>query len=220
MTSSDHKSYLTDCISIECINYLITILPKVDTSLFNKWIKGLSDPLDEQSKIRAYELYDNNLLNDIEIGTIEGLKQIHGYLFDGLYTHAGKIRDRNISKDGFIFANYQYFDEILKNIENMKDDTVNDIIDKYVELNIAHPFLEGNGRAGRIWINQLLINRVNKAVDWQKISKEDYLYAMRKSPTDTNKIKRLIKSALTDNYDSKSFFMKGIDYSYYYEDVD
>lgn len=219
ISSTDGKRYNTDCLSYEGIKQLISYMPKNNQKLFWDWISGMSSPLDEQSKLKAYELYDSDLLEEIEIGTINGLKQIHGFLFEGLYDFAGKIRDKNISKKGFSFANWMYFDEIFKEIESMPDKTADEIIDKYIELNIAHPFMEGNGRATRIWLDLLLKDRIGKCVDWQKIDKQSYLKAMEKSVIDSSNIKSLIKKALTDRINDRTVYLKGIDYSYYYEEI-
>ena len=219
ISSTDGKRYNTDCLSYEGIKQLISYMPKNNQKLFWDWISGMSSPLDEQSKLKAYELYDSDLLEEIEIGTINGLKQIHGFLFEGLYDFAGKIRDKNISKKGFSFANWMYFDEIFKEIESTSDKTADEIIDKYIELNIAHPFMEGNGRATRIWLDLLLKDRIGKCVDWQKIDKQSYLKAMEKSVIDSSNIKSLIKKALTDRINDRTVYLKGIDYSYYYEEI-
>jgi cell filamentation protein len=180
----------------------------------------MSDPIDEQSKKKAYELYENSILETTEIGTIKGLQQIHAYLFEGLYDFAGKIRTKNISKGGFAFANCLYFHDIFSQIEKMPESNADEIIDKYIETNIAHPFMEGNGRATRIWLDCILKFRSGKCVDWQLIDKKDYLSAMEKSPVDPQPIKELIKGALTDQIDDREIFMKGIDYSYYYETIE
>lgn len=219
ISSTDGKRYNTDCLSYEGIKQLISYMPKNNQKLFWDWISGMSSPLDELSKLKAYELYDSDLLEEIEIGTINGLKQIHGFLFEGLYDFAGKIRDKNISKKGFSFANWMYFDEIFKDIESMPDKTADEIINKYIELNIAHPFMEGNGRATRIWLDLLLKDRIGKCVDWQKIDKQSYLKAMEKSVIDSSNIKSLIKKALTDRINDRTVYLKGIDYSYYYEEI-
>ena len=156
----------------------------------------------------------------MEVGTIKGLKQIHGYLFEGLYDFAGKVRDKNISKGGFAFANCAHFNEIFANIESMPDSTEEEILNKYVEMNIVHPFMEGNGRATRVWLDMLLKERIGKCVDWQLIDKRDYLNAMEISPIDATRIKELISGALTDRIDDREIFIKGIDYSYYYEEIE
>lgn len=141
-------------------------------------------------------------------------------MFEGLYDFAGKVRDKNISKGGFAFANCVYFDEIFANIESMPDSTEEEILNKYVEMNIVHPFMEGNGRATRVWLDMLLKERIGKCVDWQLIDKHDYLDAMEISPIDATRIKELISGALTDRIDDREIFIKGIDYSYYYEEIE
>ena len=180
----------------------------------------MNDPIDVQSKRNAYELYENSILDTSETGTVRGLQQIHAFLFGGLYDFAGQIRTKNISKGGFVFANWMFLNETLRQIEAMPDSNVDEIIDKYIEMNIAHPFMEGNGRSTRIWLDQLLKARVDKCIDWQQIDKKDYLYAMEKSPSDDTLIRKLLKSALTDRINDREIFMKGIDYSYYYETID
>lgn len=220
ITATDGKQYNTDCLSQDGINTFLMILPAKNKLLFSDWIRGMADPIDEQSKKKAYELYENSILETIEMGTIKGLQQIHAYLFEGLYEFAGEIRIKNISKGGFAFANCLYFDEIFRQIEKMPDKTADEIIDKYIETNIAHPFMEGNGRATRIWLDCILKARLKKCVDWEKIDKKDYLSAMEKSPVNSKPIKDLIKNALTEKIDDREIFMKGIDYSYYYETVE
>ena len=220
LTAIDGKQYNTDCLNQNGINTLLLLLPLKDKLVFSNWIKSMADPIDEQSKKKAYELYENSILDNIEVGTIKGLQQIHAYLFEGLYDFAGKIRTQNISKGGFIFANCLYFNEIFKQIEAMDDNNVDNIIDKYIEMNIAHPFMEGNGRATRIWLDHLLKIRVGKCVDWQFIDKKDYLSAMEISPINASKIKELLIGSLTSKIDDREIFMKGIDYSYYYETND
>ncbi len=220
MKSSDSKAYLTDCLEEEGIDLLVSILPLRNRLAIQKWIKGKNNPLDEQSKHRAYELFDSKIINDIEVGSINGLQQIHSFLFGGLYDFAGQIRSKNISKDNFVFASALYLKETLNKIEHMSENTFDEIIDKYIEMNIAHPFMEGNGRATRIWLDLILKKNLSFVVDWSKIKKEDYLNAMRVSPNSDKKIKELIKQALTDNTNSRELFMKGIDYSYYYEEVE
>ena len=175
--------------------------------------------IDEKSLENAKRLFSSNDINSIEIGTVKGLKQIHKYLFDGLYDFAGQIRKQNISKGNFRFANTLYLEDILKKIEIMKENTLDDIIDKYVEMNIAHPFLEGNGRATRIWLDLILKKRLNKIVNWENIDKKLHLQAMERSPINTLEIKTLIENNLTDDFSLDSFF-KGIETSYYYETND
>ena len=220
LTADDGKQYKTDCLNQAGINQLLLLLPAKNRVHFSDWIKGVADSIDEQSKRNAYELYENSILDTAEVGTIKGLQQIHAFLFGGLYDFAGQIRSQNISKGGFIFANCQFFDMIFQNIEAMPDHNAEEIIDKYVEMNIVHPFLEGNGRATRIWLDQLLKAKTGMCVDWQQIDKKAYLTAMERSPYDSSDIKRLLLSALTDQINDREIFMKGIDYSYYYETID
>lgn len=175
--------------------------------------------VDEKSLENAKRLFASNDINSIEVGTVKGLKQIHKYLFDGLYDFAGQIREKNISKGNFRFANTLYLEDILKKIETMKENTLDDIINKYVEMNIAHPFLEGNGRATRIWLDLILKKRLNKIVNWENIDKKLYLQAMERSPINTLEIKTLIENNLTDNFSLETYF-KGVETSYYYETED
>lgn len=218
LMASDGKRYNTDVINDEMFNSLIVILKSPKKEIFQKWITTVSSSIDEKSKIKAYDLFDSGAINDIDSGTIRGLQQIHSYLFGGLYDFAGKIREKNISKGGFTFANSMYLHDALKKIETMPESTVDEIIEKYVEMNIAHTFMEGNGRSTRIWLDLIFKNNLSKCVDWSKIDKKEYLIAMQKSPVNDSKIKKLIKSALTDRIDDREIFMKGIDYSYYYEE--
>jgi len=220
ITAADGKRYQTDCLDENGVRRLLLTLPIQKTESFLNWLNGLSDPVDEQSKRRAYELYENTILDEIEVGTIKGLQQIHSFLFEGIYDFAGKIRDKNISKGGFVFANCAYFDEIFQRIEAMPDNEVDEILDKYIEMNIAHPFMEGNGRATRIWLDVLLKDRIHKCVNWQLIDKKEYLSAMEKSPIDPSKTKSLIIGALTEQINDRDIYLKGIDYSYYYEEID
>ena len=156
LTSRDGKRYLTDIIDEEGIKQVLLLIRYKNNDALTKWLKGLMNPLDEQSKEKAYELLESHILDDIEVGTTKGLQQIHAYIFGGLYGFVGKIREKNISKGGFIFANAIYLEETLKQIDNMKEDTLENIIAKYVEMNIAHPFMEGNGRSTRIWLDLIL----------------------------------------------------------------
>ena len=220
LTAQDRKKYSTDCINQDGIDLLLMLLPAKSKVLFWDWIKGMNDPIDERSKKKAYELYENSILCNIEVGTIKGLQQIHAFLFEGLYDFAGKIRNKNISKKGFAFANCMYFDSVFEQIERMPENTVDEIIDKYIEMNIAHPFMEGNGRATRIWLDCIFKLRLKKCVDWKQIDKKEYLSAMEKSPIDSKPIKKLIINALTEKITDREVFMKGIDYSYYYETDD
>ena len=169
------------------------------------------------SKKKALILFDRDTLNKLEAGTVSSLKAIHKYLFDGIYDFAGEIRTVNISKGNFRFAPLMYLEAALANIDKMPQSTFDEIVEKYVEMNIAHPFREGNGRSTRIWLDHILKNEIGKVVDWSKVDKEDYLLAMERSPIRDVEIKVLLKGALTDEINSREVYMKGIDHSYYYE---
>ena len=173
--------------------------------------------LDEKSKQKAYELFESGFIDNIEVGTAKGLQQIHGYIFGGLYDFAGQIRTVNIAKGGFVFSPSRYLDGALAHIEKMPESTLEEIVKKYVEMNVAHPFMEGNGRSTRIWLDLILKKNLKKCVDWSLIEKKEYLAAMRESVSDPTKIFELIENALTDDIHNREIIMKGIDYSYYYE---
>ena len=169
------------------------------------------------TKIKAIELFETGKLNTIEVGTFNGLSQIHKFLFEDIYDFAGKIRTENISKNNFRFASAVYLEEALKEIDKMPQSTFDEIIEKYIEMNIAHPFREGNGRSTRIWLDMILKNEIKKVIDWSKIDKEDYLLAMERSPIKNTEIKCILKEALTDKINDREVYMKGIDASYKYE---
>ena len=169
------------------------------------------------TKLKALELFDTNKIDEFEIGTFKGLACIHKYLFDDIYSFAGKIRKENIAKGNFRFASCMYLEDILHKIDNMPQDTFENIIKKYVEMNIAHPFREGNGRSTRIWLDLILKKELNKVIDWSKVNKEDYLLAMERSPIKDLEITLLLQNALTDKINDRQVFMKGIDSSYEYE---
>lgn len=169
------------------------------------------------SKKRAIELFESGYLNYLKPGTFKSLAEIHKYLFGPIYGFAGQIRTVNISKGNFRFAPIMYLEAALENIEKMPQSTYDEIIEKYVEMNIAHPFREGNGRSARIWLDHMLKQEIGKVIDWSKVDKEDYLLAMERSPVKDIEIKYLLKNALTDEVDSCEVYMKGIDHSYYYE---
>ncbi len=173
--------------------------------------------IDAQSLLNAFQLFESGRIDQIEIGTTDGLRHIHAALFGGLYDFAGQIRTKNISKGGFRFANSLYLNEVLAVIEKMPDSTFDEIIAKYVEMNIAHPFMEGNGRATRIWLDLILKARLGVVVDWQKIDKDQYLQAMERSPINDLELRFLIKPALTDRISDREIIFKGIEQSYYYE---
>ncbi len=169
------------------------------------------------SKKKALELFENGMLDQLEAGTFVALKAIHKYLFDEIYDFAGEIRKVNISKGSFRFAPLMYLDAALENIEKMPQSTFDEIVEKYVEMNIAHPFREGNGRSTRIWLDCIFKKELGMVVDWSKVDKDDYLLAMERSPIKDIEIKHILKAALTDEINSREVYMKGIDHSYYYE---
>jgi probable adenosine monophosphate-protein transferase HI_0977 len=173
--------------------------------------------IDEKSLQKAFQLFESGDIERMEIGTIKGLQQIHKYIFGGLYDFAGKIRDKNISKGGFRFANALYLNEILPKIEQMPENTFEEIIAKYVEMNIAHPFMEGNGRTMRIWLDLILKKRLNKVINWQFVDKTLYLQAMERSPINDLEIRFLLKENLTSETENREIIFKGIEQSYYYE---
>lgn len=169
------------------------------------------------TKLKALELFDSGKINDFEVGTTKGLCDLHKYIFDNIFMYAGEIRKVNIAKGNFRFAAVLYLNDVLSSIDNMKQDTFEDIVKKYVEMNIAHPFREGNGRSTRIWLDMILKNKICMVIDWSKIDKEDYLLAMERSPIKDTEIVLLLKNALTDKINDREVYMKGIDSSYEYE---
>ncbi len=220
LKATDGKSYLTDVVDENGVTLITALIPAKSKENFSKWVKGIGSTVDEKSKQKAYELFERGLIDEIEVGTTKGLQQIHGYIFGGLYDFAGQIRGCNIAKGGFAFAPSMYLKENLALINKMPEDTIENIVKKYVEMNVAHPFMEGNGRSTRIWLDLILKSNLQKCVDWSKIDKRVYLSAMQKSPVDSNDIFALISGALTDEINDRELFMKGIDYSYYYETED
>ena len=177
----------------------------------------LSKEEERLTKLKALELFDTNKINEFEVGTTKGLCDIHKYLFSDVYEFAGKIRDVNLAKGNFRFAPAMYLEEALKKIDNMSEDNFDDIIKKYIEMNIAHPFREGNGRSTRIWLDMILKNELGQVIDWSKINREEYLLAMERSPIKDTEINLLLKNALTDKINNREVYMKGIDTSYRYE---
>jgi cell filamentation protein len=216
----DGKRRLMDAVDGEGVIHLAKQFPNNKASKFLDWFVYGDNTIDGKSKQKAYTLFESNLINEIEVGTVKGLQQIHSYLFGGLYDFAGQIRTHNISKGGFMFASANFLPGTLRLIERMPENTLDEILDKYVEMNVAHPFPEGNGRSTRIWLDLMLRRALKKCVDWSKIDKKSYLAAMQKSVNDPSDIKALILPALTDKINDRETFMKGIDYSYYYEEAD
>lgn len=217
LVAPDGKRRLTDVMDSDGVILLAKNIPNNKVNDFLDWFLYSDNTIDGQSRKKAYTLFESGLLGTLEPGSIKCLQQIHAYLFGGLYEFAGQIRSKNISKGGFTFANALHFPTILRSIENMPETTFDEIVDKYVEMNVAHPFMEGNGRSTRIWLDLMFRRSMKKCVDWSKIDKNDYLNAMQKSVVDSTEIKRLLQSALTDKIHDRETFMKGIDYSYYYE---
>lgn len=216
----DGKMRLADTLDDNAVKALARHYPNNRANKFLDWFTYSDNTIDGQSRKKAYSLFESGLLDTLEPGSIKCLQQIHAYLFGGLYDFAGQLRTKNISKGGFNFANALHFPLILKNIEMMPERTFDEITDKYVEMNVAHPFMEGNGRSTRIWLDLIFKRNLKRCVDWSKIDKNEYLEAMRRSIVDSEPIKRLLKDALTDKINDRETFMKGIDYSYYYEQQD
>ena len=217
LKARDGKYYNTDVVDEQGLNTVIALIPSKKSEVFARWMKNMETSLDEKSKQKAYELFESGFIDNIEVGTPKGLQQIHGYIFGGLYDFAGQIRTLNIAKGGFAFAPALYLDGALAHIEKMAESTLEEIVKKYVEMNVAHPFMEGNGRSTRIWLDLILKKNLKKCVDWSLIDKKDYLAAMRESVDDSSEIYELIKKALTDDIHNREIIMEGIDYSYYYE---
>lgn len=220
LLANDGKRYLSDVLDYDGIIALGKEFPGKRANRFIDWFTFSDESIDGKSKTKAYALFESSLINSIEVGTSSGLQQIHGYLFGGLYDFAGQIRQKNISKDGFQFAVSHFLGNTLQQITAMPESTLDEIVNKYVEMNIAHPFMEGNGRSTRVWLDLILKKRLKKCVDWSKISKQDYMNAMMLSPIKSDFLKELIEKALSTKINDREMFMKGIDYSYYYEEND
>ncbi|HWV72356.1 MAG TPA: Fic family protein [Pseudosphingobacterium sp.] len=218
LLAADGKKYKSDMLDYDGIIALGKTFPGTKANRFIEWFTYSDETIDGKSKNKAYALFESSFIESIEVGTVKGLQQIHAYLFGGLYDFAGQIRTKNIAKGGFQFAMAQYLSNTLKDIEAMPANNFDQIVDKYVEMNIAHPFMEGNGRSTRIWLDLMLKKELKKCVDWSKISKNDYHQAMIKSVTDSQILKVTLENALTHDIHSREMFMKGIDYSYYYEE--
>lgn len=220
MLAPDGKRRLTDVLDNDGVIALAKSFPNNKASRFIEWFTNSDESIDGKSRSKAYALFESSLIDSIEVGTVKGLQQIHAYLFGGLYDFAGQIRTVNIAKAGFQFAMAQYLAQTLKNVECMPEDSFENIIDKYVEMNVAHPFREGNGRATRVWLDLILKKNLQMCIDWSLVDKRKYLEAMARSVADPTSIKDLLRLALTDKINDRDTFMKGIDYSYYYEQED
>ena len=213
----DGKQRTADALDAEAVQTLAQNYPNNRANTFLNWFIYSDNTLDGQSKKKAYTLAESGLLDSVKPGTVECLQQIHAYLFGGLYDFAGKIRTKTIAKGNTLFCLAEHLHSYLKTVEQMPETTFDQIVDKYVEMNAAHPFMEGNGRSTRIWLDLIFKKRLKLCVDWSKIDKQEYLDAMVASHTDSSKIRILLKQALTDRINDREIFMKGIDYSYYYE---
>ena len=218
LIAQDGKKYNTDILDSEGITALAKHFPNNKSMKFLDWFLYSDTSIDGQSKKKAYTLFESNLIDEIEIGTTKGLQQIHAYLFGGLYDFAGQIRTKNISKGGYQFVYAQHLDATLKDIDQMPQNSFDHIMEKYVAMNKAHPFMEGNGRSARLWLDLMLKKELAKCVDWSKIGKDNYMNAMIISSVDYEVIGQLMARALTDKINDRETFMKGIDYSYYYEE--
>ena len=216
----DGKQRAADALDADCVQTLAKNYPNNRARKFLDWFIYSDNSIDGQSKKKAYTLMESGLLDSVKPGTVKGLQQIHAFLFGGLYDFAGKIRTKTISKGNTIFCLAEHLHNYLKTVEAMPETTFDEIVDKYVEMNAAHPFMEGNGRSTRIWLDLIFKKQLKMCVDWSKINKKDYLEAMIASHTDSTRIRELLKQAMTNSIDDREIFMKGIDYSYYYEQED
>lgn len=220
LLAPDEKKRLTDVLDAKGVEQLAKAIRNPQAMAFLDWFKYSENTIDGRSKKKAYTLIESNLVADKDVGTVKALQQIHAYIFGGLYDFAGKIRTKTIAKGNTLFCLAEYLHQNLKAIEQMPETTFDEIVDKYVEMNVAHPFMEGNGRSTRIWLDLIFKKRMKMCVDWSKIDKREYLDAMIASHTDSSRIRELLKLALTDRIEDREIFMKGIDYSYYFEQED
>ena len=218
LLAADSKKYNTDMLDSDGVIALAKNFPNNRAMKFLDWFLYSDTSIDGQSKKKAYTLFEGNLINEFEVGTTKGLQQIHAYLFGGLYDFAGQIREKSISKGGYQFVFAQHLKKTLQKIDVMPQTNLDEIILKYAEMNKAHPFMEGNGRSTRIWLDMLLKKQLKKCVDWSKIKKENYMNAMIISTVDYTVLLHLITKALTSKINDREMYMKGIDYSYYYEE--
>jgi len=217
LTAADGKKYNTDMLDSDGVIELSKNFPNNRAAKFLDWFLYSDTSIDGQSKKKAYTLFESNLINELEIGTTKGLQQIHAYLFGGLYDFAGQIRNKSISKAGYQFVFAQHLNDALQEIDAMPQCTLEEIVSKYAAMNKAHPFMEGNGRSTRVWLDLILKKELKRCVDWSKISKENYMNAMIISTIDSSVLKQQLEHALTTKINDREMFMKGIDYSYYYE---
>ena len=213
----DGKNRLADVLDADGVKMLAMSVPNNKATAFLDWFTFSDNSIDGQSRKKAYTLFESGILDEMQPGTIKSLQQIHAYLFGGLYDFAGQIRTKTIWKDGTLFCRAEYLRYNLDQIEQMPQTTFDEIVDKYIEMNIAHPFMEGNGRSTRLWLDLIFKSAIKQCVDWSQIDKKAYLQAMRQSTTDSAMIRELLRSAMTDQINDREMFMKGIDYSYYYE---
>lgn len=213
----DGKMRKADVLDFEAVERLAKHYPNTRAVPFLDWFNFSDNSIDGQSRKKAYTLFESGIMEDMQSGTIQSLQQIHAYLFGGLYDFAGQIRTKTIWKDGTLFCRAEYLRYNLEQIEQMPQTTFDEIVDKYVEMNIAHPFMEGNGRSTRLWLDLIFKSSLKQCVDWSQIDKKAYLLAMRQSTTDSTMIRELLRGAMTDQINDREMFMKGIDYSYYYE---
>ena len=220
LTAADGKKYNTDVINQAGVDKLAKTIRNQQAMDFLDWFTYSDNTIDGQSRKKAYSLWESDLVDSKDVGGVKSLQQIHAYLFGGLYDFAGKIRTKTVAKGNTLFCLAEHLQSYLKTVEAMPETTFDEIVDKYVEMNAAHPFMEGNGRSTRIWLDMIFKKRMKMCVDWSKIDKRDYLDAMIASQTDSSRIRELLKGALTDRIDDREIFMKGIDYSYYYEQED
>ena len=218
LLAADNKKYHTDMLDSEGVVELAKQFPNNRAMKFLDWFLYSDTSIDGQSKKKAYTLFESNLINEFEVGTAKGLQQIHAFLFGGLYDFAGQIREKNISKGGYQFVYAQHLKSVLQKIDALPQSSLDEIVFKYSEMNKAHPFMEGNGRSTRIWLDLMLKKQLKKCVDWSKISKHNYMNAMIISTVDSSVLLPLIQTALTTKINDREMFMKGIDYSYYYEE--
>ena len=211
----DGKMRKADVLDFEAVERLAKHYPNTRAVPFLDWFTFSDNSIDGQSRKKAYTLFESGIMEDMQPGTIKSLQQIHAYLFGGLYDFAGQIRTKTIWKDGTLFCRAEYLRYNLEQIEQMPQTTFDEIVDKYVEMNIAHPFMEGNGRSTRLWLDLIFKSSLKQCVDWSQIDKKAYLQAMRQSTTDSTMIRELLRGAMTDQINDREMFMKGIDYSYY-----